>query len=696
MASGWHGGVPGSASSQYVNNSTLLDAISRAIGYWFQNDFTVPGCIDSGGTTACPCGTPGLWNTNWYSNIILIPRLVGEVCLLMNTTLTPTLLDGCNTILSRTYSQFYRPFNQVSWRTGANVLDTASISIDLGLLTNNLTIIQAGYGFVHNEVVIQNAISADGIRPDGSFGQHGGVLYNGNYGKDYSNDVLALEIDAGGTRFSAANNSREAFATLIDGDQWMIYQNTLTGVLHWDFSALGRFISFPVTDHQATGSINLNVSDVQVLGQLWQSGTLLNVSDSLNTNTSSANVGDLRGNRMFFNNDYMVNRGPGYLTTVKMFSTRTKNGECLNSQNPLGFHLSDGTVYTYLTGNEYEDIAAAWDWNLIPGITTDYGATPLTCNSGVMGVEAFVGGVSDSQVGVAVMRYTNPTTHNITWQKAWFFLEDDVQVVVLSNLSSVSPNVLSVLDQKRRDGPYYVNNLGVVEQTRREFPQTRRTRHHRLAVGIHDDNNITRYTHPSSLWHSGVGYTFDMWSPLALSIQTGEKTGNWSALGISTKPPTTVDFFTAWIDQPKSNTFAYSVFPGTTLDEFGRKASFSAVTHSVIQNDEHVSAILDSDKNTVFAVFWDSAGGSVLIPPYFEYPAITLSADANSAIIYRIDNGMVTVSDPSQNKTSVTVQLEVQEGFGLQPAGFGQNGTRSLIIQLPAGGLAGSSVTTSL
>lgn len=30
---------------------------------------------------------------------------------------------------------------------------------------------------------------------------------------------------------------------------------------------------------------------------------------------------------------------------------------------PLGFHLSDGTVYTYLQGDEYEDIEAAWDWN---------------------------------------------------------------------------------------------------------------------------------------------------------------------------------------------------------------------------------------------------------------------------------------------------------------------------------------------
>ncbi len=30
---------------------------------------------------------------------------------------------------------------------------------------------------------------------------------------------------------------------------------------------------------------------------------------------------------------------------------------------PYGFHLSDGTLYTYIDGTQYEDIAGAWDWN---------------------------------------------------------------------------------------------------------------------------------------------------------------------------------------------------------------------------------------------------------------------------------------------------------------------------------------------
>ncbi len=68
--------------------------------------------------------------------------------------------------------------------TGANTLDIAKISVDLGLLTENNKAIGNAYTAAHHEVVIQDAVKVDGIKADGSFTQHGGVLYNGNYGKD--------------------------------------------------------------------------------------------------------------------------------------------------------------------------------------------------------------------------------------------------------------------------------------------------------------------------------------------------------------------------------------------------------------------------------------------------------------------------------------------------------------------------------
>ena len=51
-------------------------------------------------------------------------------------------------------------------------------------------------------------------------------------------DVVGLEVVAGGTVFAAGLDSQNAFTTLIKGDGWMIFRNTLTGILHWDFVSL--------------------------------------------------------------------------------------------------------------------------------------------------------------------------------------------------------------------------------------------------------------------------------------------------------------------------------------------------------------------------------------------------------------------------------------------------------------------------
>ncbi|KAF8078587.1 chondroitin AC/alginate lyase [Lyophyllum atratum] len=339
MAGAWHGGLEG--ADQYVKDDAIRAAISRAMDYWFSRDFTNVACLDSGGSTTCPCTNVdnSLWNTNWFSNlgqIILIPDLVGQSCV---------LLDG----------------------------------IDLALLTNNATLLTDAYRRIHLELSIRDSVKADGIRADGSFGQHGGILYNGNYGKDYANDILDVEIEAGGTQFAANATSQTAFATLFDGDRWMIYRNAVTDVLHWDFvrridfhwrlinlmpdqSALGRFISFPVIDNQATGSIKINLTQVRELGQLWSSSSLINFADSLSPSTPNANAGCLNGNRMFYANDYMVHRGHNYVSTCE----------------DVFFQNAKHRVYQ-LAEYEYEDISVAWDWNLIPGTTVDYGATPLSC-----------------------------------------------------------------------------------------------------------------------------------------------------------------------------------------------------------------------------------------------------------------------------------------------------------------------------
>jgi hypothetical protein len=66
--------------------------------------------------------------------------------------------------------------------SGANILDMSKIGIDQGVRSLNSTLVTEAYGRVHAQMVVVPGIMVDGIKPDGSFGQHTGLLYNGNYG----------------------------------------------------------------------------------------------------------------------------------------------------------------------------------------------------------------------------------------------------------------------------------------------------------------------------------------------------------------------------------------------------------------------------------------------------------------------------------------------------------------------------------
>ncbi|KAJ7741579.1 polysaccharide lyase family 8 protein [Mycena maculata] len=660
MAGAWHGGLAG--AEEFVRDPDLRANISLAMGYWFANDFTNLACLDSGGTEKCPCTTPGLWNTNWYSNCILNPALISMSCLLLNDSLLQTELAGCTTITGRTYAAIDRNINGIGLITGANALDFAKIGIDQALLTKDLYLLTDAYSRVHKEVVIMDAVTADGIRPDGSFGQHNGILYNGNYG--LTNDVVDLEIGSGGTQFSAPPASQTALATLLDGDRWMIYANVLTGVLHWDFSVLGRFIAFPTADNQATGSIHLNLTEIDVLGQEWNSTALGTFTNTLSTNATTANAGALKGNRMFYDNDYMVQRGSDYVTTLKMYSSRSLNTECTNLANPFGFHLSDGALRTYIQGSEYEDIAASMDWDLIPGITVDLNATPLNCaQTQWAGIENFVGGASDGKRGVSAMRYMNPLTKSLQWQKTWFFLDDDVQLVMVANISSATnASVVSVLDQRLFGGT-------VIADTPDDDPQTQ-----------------TR-----SLWHGNVGYTFPDSPAFSLTIDIGEKSGNWSAIGTSTQPPLIVDLFAAWITHESLDaSLSYTIYPGTDFGTFTQKKGESQLV--IIQNDDLVSAVLDQRRSTVMGVFWATGGGAVDVS--VDGPAtpdFSVSANESAAFIFDFGSGDMTVSDPSQTLSAITLTLG---GNGDMP--WGSDDSITVLFTLRNGGVAGSSVSRNV
>jgi hypothetical protein len=67
FAAAYHGGFKGALN--YSGDPAIREAIGRGMKWWFDNDLQNNECLDEGGEAECPCDTPGMWNTNWFSNV---------------------------------------------------------------------------------------------------------------------------------------------------------------------------------------------------------------------------------------------------------------------------------------------------------------------------------------------------------------------------------------------------------------------------------------------------------------------------------------------------------------------------------------------------------------------------------------------------------------------------------------------------
>ena len=428
---------------------------------------------------------------------------------------------------------------------------------------------------------------------------------------------------------------------------------------------------------------------------------------------TSANVGALNGNRAFPASDYMVrhsqlvlsvlsalttrpppasqvHRRDGYVQSVKLLSTRSRNTEAINGANPFGFHVGIGSLFTYASGSEYLDVQAAWDWNLIPGSTTLLNLPKLdTDHANIKGVKPFVGVVSDGEDGIAVMDFAGAAEEaQLAYRKAYFFL-DDVVLVTTSNLQvradvSSTP-VIAVLDNRRLSAEGVI--VGGVAQT---IP----------AADVQAES--------STLWHDNTGYLAYS-TPFHLTYSASDRTGNWSEISTSAAGLSTVSLFSAFTTLPRDKAFTYAIFPASPQARVMAEAIDPTFTPLDLGPD--ISAVVGSGRLAV--VFW-IAGRSARVPlSALDWPADdandggsgVLSTDQPTVVLLSFDDAAgslsVTFADPTQTLTNLDVTLRVDgtgQGFscGDETECTDAEGVIKLHSTLPKAGFAGHSVFKSL
>ncbi|ATY64353.1 polysaccharide lyase family 8 [Cordyceps militaris] len=725
LAAAWSG-ASSIADRKWTNSTTAWDAISNGLDHWFENDYKPAACLGNGGNASVflsvvdlgrvhwaahverqGYGTPQvshhvsiirgkiLTSLGWIRTAILIPQLSSTACLLARDgPLSQDQRDGCIRLTKRTYDNIDLSYGTGGNLTAANVVLVLQSAVSLGLFTHNVTIVESAMKRAFSGMTVRmnpldpghdsdsraqfsNLAMQDGIHKDGSFLQHDGILYNGNYGKDLLNVFIQLEGEAVGTRFAADAATKQAMSTLIKGNEWMIFTDKNTRQQHWDFNAIGRFVSYPTKDLQASADINFNVT------KLARAVTDFDGADDVNDTIKrleSNGTEPLVGNKGFWASDYMIHRRESFIIGNKMLSSRSTTSELVNGANPLGYHLGQGTLFTYVDGTEYKDIWASWDWNLIPG-TTVVRETPALAAAGPnhRGARDFVGVVSDGRVGAAVEDYADPSDGHVSYKKAWFYLDDAVLVSVadVQTRGVGGAPVITVLENRAKaDGGAFVDG-------------------ERVPLGT--DTKVTG----STLLYGGNGY-LAYGAPFDLTLSEGDRTGNWSAISTSAAGPATVAVFSAYaaVTAPRAS---YALFPATSPRKLAQEAQ--APTWVPVWGDGVSGA---AGQGVLSVVFWPGGGGTVTVglaeigwadrgtvrvtagqPGLF---LITGSREAGSSGGGRLALA-VSAADPTQKRKTATLELLLTRPLGeAQACGRAVQSKVDLDFVLPTGGMAGSSV----
>ena len=614
-------------------NEALEGKILLALKWWTDHDYT---------------------NPNWWWNQIGVPQLVGEI----GSLLGPQLPDEQR-------AKIVEIMKRATWRTliagrspwtGANLTWGVGIQIVRGCLENDPAPVAEGFERMFQEIKIMPQ-PAEGIEQDYSFHQHGMQLYSGGYGLDFANDVGRYISFSWGTSFQIPADRMTMFsAYLLEGEQWMIRGNV------FDYSAVGREITragkVAAPRDQTGGPIYPANAAAYGLGNTMallaaeptpRQKELTAFANRLN---GKAGAAEFTGNKMFWDSDFMVHRRAGYSTSVRMLSKRMVNSELINNEGRKSVHMSDGANFIYLTGDEYKDIFAAWDWTKIPGTTAIQGTLDTGEKSPIMmiGTTTFDGGVSDGTYGMAAMDLARG---KLVAKKAWFFF--DSEYVALGAGITVSDdkehNVATAVNQSLLAGDVLTSEAKEPTAGTQAFDAA----------------------HPVWVYHDHVGYYFVPGTKVHVSA--GPQTGAWSDIGTGSSTPVTTPVFNLWIDQgraPQDGSYQYTVVPNISAGQLAKYAASADL--DVLSNTKSIQAVYSRSLKLAEIAFREAGS---LTTPLGE-----VKADHSCLLLVRQGTGgwKVTASNPESQP--LTLHLTVKG--------------KQTTIELPGGNFAGSSVSVDV
>jgi chondroitin AC lyase len=363
-----------------------------------------------------------------------------------------------------------------------------------------------------------------------------------------------------------------------------------------------------------------------------------------------------------------------------MYSSRTYNAECVNVEGRRSLKVSDGSMFIYNGGEEYVDIWGAFDWEKVPGITSEVDSIPFICtstsNTNILIKDSpitFAGTTSDGTYGVSGYAYLPPPSpkynSTLTFKKSWFYFDDEIVVLTADINTNSSYDVVTTLDQRRVNGPIYTSESSSA-----------------LADGLHD---------LSGEWwvhHDSVGYILPQVKRGAaftqLFVENVNKTGNWQNINNIVTQVDTNELFTIWVQgqspNAKRDSHEVIVVPAVSFVDFPSKRDAALVNIEVLFNSEDVQAVRHKALNIISSTFYKPGKLST------DQLSLTVNIPCIVMVVFTSAGIKLHVSDPTQSAAKIT--LTVQDDL-ICAGCTSQNDQTSVTVDLPRGDIKGSSIS---
>lgn len=509
--------------------------------------------------------------------------------------------------------------------------------------------------------------SGDGYYEDGTFMQHGNVVYNGGYGKEAFSDISHFIYMLDNSPWEITGPERDNMSTIVEKSYIpFMYNGVFMDMVR------GREITrTDTTDAYAGITISLDVllfsesvsenegkrlkgmikewmnneNAIHTLnegaGVAWYMFPVYNLSKTLEIlkDDSIKPVSNAGKSYTFGKGVRTVHTTDKFTFGLSMYSRDITTYE-VGDSNTKGWYTGLGETYIYTPDvGQFTYQKPTLNWYRLPGVT----AVNSTTVGNHTNSNAFAGSTTlNGTYSTAGLEISSGST-KVSAKKSWFMFDDEVVALGTDITSAQDKNVETTIDNHYITG----DNALIVNGERQPD-----------VLGWNGKIDNARWALiEGNVKGSNIGVYFPKETRIGAVRET--RTGKWTDLGSYNVDDSvqSANYLTMWIDhgsKPVNDSYAYVLLPGKTEAQVENYASSSDT--EIIRQDNDVHAVYEKTLHTLGANFWKDGDQSIDAMGVQDY----LSVDKASSIMIKEDDNKLSfaLSDTTKrNSGPITVDI---------------------------------------